>query len=96
MLQKTTSLGVTGGREQVHSYSECPDASDANGGAGIFGVSIVPGVGFELFKKLRVGHLWGDFEVISHDPVYGIDMSAGVTFGWSFVTSSESKPCCSK
>jgi RHS repeat-associated protein len=91
------ALKVSGGSGAVnlHSYDDCPDPDAANGGAGLIGVNSIPGGGFSLFSKIRIGHLWSDFSWFS-GPVYGFDISAGVFIGFSVVTSAKPTPCCSE
>jgi RHS repeat-associated protein len=84
--------GSRGNVELTSERSECPDDSDANGPATQSGVNVVPGAGFSAFGNLVLGHLrsgpiWID------GPVFGFDLSATWSAGWSAVTSSRST-CC--
>jgi RHS repeat-associated protein len=85
----------SGGSVRVHSNDECPDPGAGNGGAGLLGVNVIPGVGFSIFSKVRVGRLWSDSEWFS-GPQYGLDLGAAGFIGASAVTSYDVKPCCDK
>ena len=80
----------SGSSVSFHDYSDVPDADVFNGGFGNIGGSSVFGGGGS-YGKTRLGHAWTNLGLSG--PVYGLDFSAGIFVGRSFVRSSEETSC---
>jgi hypothetical protein len=98
----TVAVGIgakytgSGGSASFYDYAECPDAGIANGFADMVSASNIMAFGGSC-SKIQMGRLRSSPPRCS-GPSYGFDVSAGMYFGSSVVTSVETKSCdsCSK
>ena len=83
----------SGSAASFYDYNACPEADAANGFANMAAASSVGGAGVSC-SKIQLGRLRSS-QPRCGGPAYGFDISAGVYFGASVVTSVEVKQCCS-
>ena len=84
----------TGGKMEMRTIWDCPDAADGNGAASVFGINAVIGAGASFLTRWRIGKLSSGFHLVD-GPIYGLDVSASFGGGISTVTSSTTTECCS-
>jgi RHS repeat-associated protein len=85
-----------GGHVEMSTIWDCPSETDANGPASAFGINVItPLGGASYLSRVKLGRLSTGFHW-ADGPMFGADVSATMNFGASAVTSSSTKPCCSK
>lgn len=80
----------SGSTASFYDYRQCPDPDVANGGAAVASASSVLGGGPSC-SKTTLGNLFS--KASCGGPSYGLDISAGLYFGASFVTESVVEKC---